>query len=89
MGKQLKPIPVDNRVTVLPDRPVDRTKAGIILPQTAIKDSNTGKVVVINELTQSVKVGDHVVYGTHSGTDVEYKGKVYRVMREADIVAII
>lgn len=86
---QTKPEPVGDRVTILPDKPMERTKSGIYIPDAAQEKTNVGKVVVVNSETKQVKPGDRVVYGKHSGTEVIYKDKSYWVMRESDIVAII
>ena len=90
--------PLADRVIVKPKEADEVTKGGIILPDTAKekpvegtivaagpgKTSDDGKVVKME-----VKVGDKVLYGKYSGTEVSVEGEEYLIMRESDIFAII
>lgn len=75
-----------------------KTRGGIILPDTAkekpvegtVVASGPGKVADNGELVKmSVKVGDKVLYGKYSGTEVTIDGEEYLIMRESDIFAIV
>ena len=90
--------PLGDRVIVKPSDPEEKTKGGIILPDTAQekpiegtivaagpgKTTDDGKVVKLG-----VKVGDKVLYGKYSGTEVTVAGEEYLIMRESDIFAIV
>jgi chaperonin GroES len=88
--------PLDDRVVVEPQEAEERTAGGIVLPDTAKEKPQRGKVVSVGpgklldngkrgEL--SVDVGDTVIYGKYSGTDIEVSGKDVKILREGDILA--
>jgi chaperonin GroES len=76
----------------------ERTAGGIVIPDTAAEKPMRGKVVAIgsgklldNGAAQAltVKIGDVVLFGKYSGTEVKIDGKDYVVMREDDVMAVI
>jgi len=76
----------------------EKTKGGIILPDTAKEKPVVGEIVAVGpgkiaddgkKITMEVKVGDKVLYGKYSGTEVTVEGDEYLIMREADIFAIV
>jgi chaperonin GroES len=88
--------PLDDRVVVEPQEAEERTAGGIVLPDTAKEKPQRGKVVSIgpgklldngNRGALSVAVGDTVIYGKYSGTDIEVSGKDVKILREGDILA--
>jgi len=85
--------PIADRVLVLPAPAEEKTTGGIIIPDTAKEKPQKGKVVAVGngkkEEPMTVKVGDTVLYGKYSGTELSIEGKDYLMMREADIFAII
>jgi len=91
--------PLGDRVVVKPLEAEEKTKGGIVLPDTAKEKPQEGKVVAVGKgkvlesgTTQAleVKVGDRVLYGKYSGTEVTTKdGEELLIMREEDILAII
>ena len=90
--------PLGDRVIVKPSDPEETTKGGIILPDTAkekpiegtIVAAGPGKTTDDGKLVKlGVKVGDKVLYGKYSGTEVTVSGEEYLIMRESDIFAII
>lgn len=91
--------PLGDRVLIKPLEAEDKTKGGIVLPDTAKEKPQEGQVVAVGsgKLLDSgsvkpleVKVGDKVLYGKYSGTEVTTKeGDEYLIMREEDIFAII
>ena len=97
-AKKLKIRPLDDRVVVEPSEPEERTRGGIVLPDTAREKPLQGKVIAagLGKLLEktgqrgkmSVKVGDRVIYGKYSGTEVELEGETYVILRESDILAI-
>ncbi len=90
--------PLSDRVVVEPLEAEEKTSGGIYLPDTAKEKPQIGKVVAVGpgktadtgELIKlEVKVGDKVLYGKYSGTDVTIDGKNYLIVRESDILAIM
>ena len=85
--------PLADRVLVEPAQAETTTASGIIIPDTAQEKPQKGKVVAIGNGKKdeplTVKVGDNVLYGKYSGTELKFEGKDYMIMRESDILAII
>lgn len=90
--------PLHDRVIVKPMEAEEVTKGGIILPDTAKEKPIEGEIVAVGNgkvtedgkvLPLTVKVGDKVLYGKYSGTEVKVEGVDYLIMRESDIFAII
>ena len=95
---KLKLNPLADRVVVKPAEAEEKTKGGIILPDTAkekpvegtIIATGPGKVSDNGEVVKmTVKVGDKVLYGKYSGTEVTIDGEEYLIMRESDIFAVV
>jgi chaperonin GroES len=96
MAVQLKPLA--DRVVVQPAAAEEKTKSGIIIPDTAKEKPQRGEVVAVGAgkisdngtlMTPTVKVGDVVLYGKYSGTEVTVDGTDYLIMKESDIFAIV
>ena len=70
-----------------------KTSSGIIIPDTAKEKPQKGNIVAVGPGTKdnpvTVKVGDVVLYGKYSGTELNHDGKDYLIMKENDILAII
>jgi chaperonin GroES len=90
--------PLADRVVIKPAAAEERTKGGIILPDTAKEKPVIGEVVAVGpgkvseegkKVSMELKVGDKVLYGKYSGTEVTVEGVEYLIMREADIFAIV
>ena len=90
--------PLADRVVVKPAAAEEKTKGGIILPDTAKEKPVIGEIVAVgtgrvldNGTKQAleVKVGDKVLYGKYSGTEVTLDGEEYMIMRESDLFAIL
>ena len=85
--------PLHDRVLIKVLDSEEKTAGGIIIPDTAQEKPQKGKIVAVGKGTKehpiSVKVGDKVLYGKYSGTDLKYEGKDYLIMKESDILAII
>ena len=90
--------PLADRVVIKPSPADEKTKGGIILPDTAKEKPVMGEVVAVGpgkvaddgkKILPEVKVGDKVLYGKYSGTEVTIEGDEYLIMREADIFAIV
>ena len=85
--------PLADRVLILPQPAEEKTIGGIIIPDTAKEKPLQGKIVAVGNGTKDeemvVKPGDNVLYGKYSGTEVEFDGVKYLIMRQSDILAII
>jgi len=85
--------PLADRVLVEPAAAETKTSSGIIIPDTAKEKPQKGNIVAVGPGTKdnpiTVKVGDTVLYGKYSGTELNHEGKDYLIMKENDILAII
>lgn len=85
--------PLADRVLIQPSEAEQKTAGGIIIPDTAKEKPQRGTVVAIGtgkkDEPLTVKVGDLVLYGKYSGTEITIEGNDYLIMRESDIVAVI
>lgn len=85
--------PLADRVLVEPAKAEEKTAGGIIIPDTAKEKPQRGLVVAVGngkkDEPMTVKVGDSVLYGKYSGTEISVDGNDYLIMRESDIYAII
>jgi chaperonin GroES len=96
MASKVKPLA--DRVLVEAAPAEETTKGGLYIPDTAKEKPQRGKVVAVGTGRVSedgkvtpltVKVGDEVIYGKYSGTELSLEGKDYMIMRESDIYAIL
>jgi len=85
--------PLGTRVLIEPFEAEQKTKSGIILPDSAQEKPQQGKVVATGKGTEDipmeVKVGDTVMYGKYSGTELNYEGNDFLIMEQSDILAVI
>jgi chaperonin GroES len=90
--------PLADRVVIKPSEAEEKTKGGIILPDTAKEKPVVGQIVAVGpgkvtedgkKVPMEVKVGDKVLYGKYSGTEVTIEGEQFLIMREADVFAIV
>ncbi len=97
MGK-MKLRPLGDRLVVEPLEAEEKTKGGIILPDTAKEKPQEGKVVASGKgkvdengktVAMEVKVGDKILYGKYSGTEITVDGKEYMILREEDVLAVV
>ncbi len=95
---EIKLKPLGDRVVVKPAAAEEKTAGGIILPDTAKEKPVEGNVVAVGPgkvaddgkaIKMEVKVGDRVLYGKYSGTEVTINGEEYLIMRESDIFGIL
>ena len=89
--------PLHDRVLVESLDSEEKTAGGIIIPDTAKEKPQEGKVIAVGPGSKSedgkitpmdVKVGDHILFGKWSGTEVKIDGKEYSIMKESDIMGI-
>jgi chaperonin GroES len=90
--------PLGDRILVKPIEVEERTKSGIVLPDTAKEKPQQGKVLAVGQgrlldngqlVPLQVKEGDRVLYSKYSGTEVKIENEEYLVLSERDILAII
>jgi chaperonin GroES len=89
--------PTEDRA-ILPLEASDRTTGGIILPDTAKEKPQRGKVLAVGpgkslksgkRAAMNLRVGDEVIYGKYSGTEVDLGPETYVVVRESDVLAVV
>ncbi len=92
MAVNLKPIK-DRVVLEMIEEIENKTKGGIILPETSSKEKpQLGKVVAVGndaELKKEVKVGDKVIYAKYSGTEITLDEKKYLILKFEDVLAVV
>lgn len=90
--------PLADRIVVKPAEAEEKTKGGLYLPDTAKEKPVWGEVIAAGpgkttddgkKLPMEVKVGDKVLYGKYSGTEVTVDGQEVLIMRESDIFAVM
>jgi chaperonin GroES len=94
----MKVRPLHDRVIVKRIEEEEKTKGGIIIPDTAKEKPMEGKIVAAgngkilengNKVPLEVKKGDRVLFGKYAGTEIKIDGEEHLIMREDDIIAII
>lgn len=94
--KDIKLRPLDDRIVVEPLEAEEKTAGGIVLPDTAKEKPQRGTVLAVGpgklldngqRCEMSVAVGDEVIYGKYSGSDIEVDGRELKILRESDVLA--
>jgi chaperonin GroES len=84
--------PLADRVLIKPAEAETKTVSGIIIPDTAKEKPLKGEVIAIGGGTKDeamvVKAGDKVLYGKYAGTELDYEGEKFLIMKQSDILAI-
>jgi len=85
--------PLGDRVLIEPQEAEVKTASGIIIPDSAQEKPQKGKVLAVGpgtkDVDMEVKVGNIVLYGKYSGTEIKVDDKTYLIMRQSDILAVI
>lgn len=85
--------PIADRVIIKPAPADEKTKGGLIIPDTAKEKPQRGEVIAVGPGKEgnlmTVQVGDIVLYGKYSGQEIHYEGVDYLIMREDDILCVI
>ena|SRR3989304_1157646 len=88
--------PLGDRIVVKPVEEEQKTKSGIILPDTAKEKPQEGEVIAVGKgrltedgkrIAPEVKVGDRVLYAKYGGTEIKVDGQELMILRESDILA--
>jgi|SRR5215204_898053 len=94
----VKVAPLADRVVVKPLDEAEQMRGGLYIPDTAKEKPQQGEIVAVgpgrfddkgNRLPVEVKVGDKVLYGKYSGTEVTVEGENYLILRESDVLAVV
>ena len=94
----MKVRPLHDRVIVKRMEEEEKTKGGIIIPDTAKEKPVEGKVVAVGDgklsddgkkIPLEVKAGDRILFGKYAGTEIQIDGEEHLIMREDDIIAIV
>lgn len=90
--------PLNDRILVKPIEQEEEKVGGIIIPDTAKEKPQEGEVIAVGpgkmlesgeRQAMSVAVGNKVLYGKYSSTEIKYGGEEYLIMREEDVLAIL
>ncbi|MDE6696325.1 MAG: co-chaperone GroES [Muribaculaceae bacterium] len=85
--------PLGDRVLIQPTAAEEVTMSGIIIPDAAKEKPLRGKVLAAGNGTKDeemiLKEGDEVLYGKYAGTEIEFEGEKYLIMRQSDVLAVI
>ncbi len=93
---QIKPLA--DRVVVKPLEETEQMKGGLYIPDTAKEKPQQGEIVAVGpgrmsdegkRIEPDVKVGDRVIYGKYSGTEVTVSDQEYLILRESDVLAVV
>ena len=94
----LKVKPLADRVVVKPLEDAEQMRGGLYIPDTAKEKPQQGEIVAVGQgkvsedgkrIDMELKVGDKVLYGKYSGTEVTLEDSQYLILREADVLAVI
>lgn len=85
--------PIGDRVVIKPASAEEKTKGGIIIPDTAKEKPQRGEVVAVGPgkdgNLMTVQVGDIVLYGKYAGQEINFNGEDFMIMREDDVLVIL
>ena len=90
--------PLQDRVIVKQSEAEEKTKSGILLPDTAKEKPTKGKVIAVGPgklddkgkpMEIGLRVGETVYYGKYSGTDIEVDGQKFVILRESDVLGVL
>ena len=90
--------PLGDRILLKPLEAKEQTKGGIVIPDTAKEKPQEGEIIAVGEgkkgddgklVPLSLKVGDKVLYGKYSGTEITLDGEEYLITKEDDVLGIV
>ena len=94
----MKVRPLGDRILIQRLEAEEKTKGGIVLPESAKEKPKEGKIVSVGKgkvtedgktVPLSVKAGDRVLFSSYAGTDIKIEGEDYLILREEDVLAVI
>jgi chaperonin GroES len=93
-----KIVPIGDRIVVKIEENEEKTRSGIVLPDTAKEKPQKGKVIAVGsgrlldngkKVELEVKVGDTVIFSKYAGTEIKLDGEKYLILSESDVLAIL
>lgn len=85
--------PLADRVLIKPTAAEEVTMSGIIIPDSAKEKPLRGKILAVGKGTKDeemlLKEGDEVLFGKYAGTEIEFEGEKYLIMRQSDVFAVV
>lgn len=85
--------PLADRVLIRPTAAEEKTIGGIIIPDSAKEKPLRGEIIATGQGTKDeemvLKPGDQVLYGKYAGTELEYEGEKFLIMRQSDVLAVL
>jgi len=90
--------PLGDRIVLRQLDPQEKTKSGLVLPDTAKEKPQEGKVIAVGTgrllddgtvKSLEIKTGDRVLYGKYAGTEVSIEGDEFLILREEDVLAVV
>ncbi|MDE3152412.1 MAG: co-chaperone GroES [Gemmatimonadota bacterium] len=96
-ASSVKVAPLADRVVIKPMEETEQMRGGLYIPDTAKEKPQQGEIVAVGpgkfeegkRVPMEVKVGDKVLYGKYSGTEVTVDGETVLILRESDILAVV
>ena len=96
-GTPVKVAPVADRVVIRAREEADQQRGGLYIPDTAKEKPQQGEIIAVGpgrfekdkRVPMDLKVGDTVLYGKYSGTEVTLDGARYLILRESDVLAVL
>ncbi len=94
----MKVKPVGDRIAVKALDPQEKTKSGLVIPDSAKEKPQEGKVISVGSgrllddgtiKPLEVKTGDRILYGKYAGTEISIHGEDYLILREDDVLAVV
>lgn len=94
----VKIVPISDHLVVKIEETEEKTKSGIVLPDTAKQKPQKGEVIAVGsgrvlengkKVPLEVNVGDRVIFSKYAGTEVKLEGKKYLILSENDVLAIL
>jgi chaperonin GroES len=96
--KDLKIHPLEDRIVIQPAEETESMRGGLYIPDTAKEKPTQGSVIAVGpgrlddngkRIPMDLKVGDQVIYGKYSGTEVTIDGEQLLILRESDVLAVL
>jgi chaperonin GroES len=81
--------PLGDYVVAVSEKAATKTASGLYLPEGATEKPKTAKVIAVGKAVKEIKVGDRIVYGGYSNTDVKFDGEEYMLVKEENIYATV
>ncbi|MGA8030868.1 MAG: co-chaperone GroES [Casimicrobiaceae bacterium] len=96
-ASSVKVAPLADRVVIKPMEETEQMRGGLYIPDTAKEKPQQGEIVAVGpgryekdkRVPMEVKVGDKVLYGKYSGTEVTVDGEQVLILRESDVLAVV